>query len=171
MDKQHYNAILRCKRLVGNQRIQGSMYSELQFEENEKVFVTSAYRSYEYQQTLFEKYILTEMAEKGISREEAEAIVSATSAREGESEHQSGLCVDFIQNGKLELENSFEKTRAFEWLTKNAHKYGFILRYPKNKEEITGYTYEPWHFRYVGIDAATVIYEDNICLEEYLAKY
>ena len=111
------------------------------------------------------------MAEKGISREEAEAIVSATSAREGESEHQSGLCVDFIQNGKLELENSFEKTRAFEWLTKNAHKYGFILRYPKNKEEITGYTYEPWHFRYVGIDAATVIYEDNICLEEYLAKY
>ncbi len=63
--------------------------------------------------------------------------------------------------------NDFEKSKEFEWMKKNAHKYGFILRYPENKEYITGYMYEPWHYRYVGIEAATYIYEHNITYEEY----
>lgn len=140
-------------------------------EGKEKIVVTSAYRSYDYQVLLFEKYVTDIMTTNGVDREKAESIVTKTAARQGESEHQSGLCVDLIEYGKLNLDESFENTAAFEWLSQNAHKYGFILRYPKGKESITGYDYEPWHFRFVGLDAATVIYEDNICLEEYLSKY
>lgn len=133
------------------------------------VLVTSAYRSYTYQRTLFKQYV-DDLVSDGYTREQAEAIVTRTAARPGESEHQSGLCVDLIERGKLELDESFERCTAFSWLAKNAHKYGFILRYPKDKVAITGYDYEPWHYRFVGIDAATVIYQDGICLEEYLAK-
>ena len=137
---------------------------------SKKVLVTSAYRSYERQEYLFHKYVDDEIA---LGKSEADAIaeVAKTSARPGESEHQSGLCVDLIEPGKLELDVSFEECEAFKWLSKNAHKYGFILRYPADKERITGYEYEPWHYRFVGIDAATVIHEDGICLEEYLSKY
>ena len=137
---------------------------------SERVLVTSAYRSYERQEYLFYKYVSDEMA-TGKNETEAIAEVAKTSARPGESEHQSGLCVDLIEPGKLELSVSFEQCAAFKWLSENAHKYGFILRYPQNKEKITGYEYEPWHYRFVGIDAATVIHEDGICLEEYLSKY
>jgi len=138
---------------------------------SETILVTSAYRSYERQVILFERYINSYMQNEGMSRDEAEKAVTATSARPGQSEHQSALCIDFIEKGKLELDERFENTNAFSWLSKNAHKYGFIIRYPRDKESLTGYDYEPWHYRFVGIDAATIIYEDNICLEEYLAKY
>ena len=134
----------------------------------ERVLVTSAYRSYERQAYLFERYI-KDFTDQGMTYAQAEAEVLKTAARPGYSEHQSGLCVDLIEPNKLELEESFENCAAFKWLKNNAHKYGFILRYPKDKTEITGYSYEPWHFRFVGIDAATVMYEDNLCLEEYLA--
>ena len=137
----------------------------------EKIIVTSAYRSYEYQVKIFEKYVTDYMTAKNVNRETAEAYVLKTSAKPGESEHQTGLCVDLIEYGKINLDESFEETLAFEWLRENAFKYGFILRYPEGKESITGYDYEPWHYRFVGIDAATVIHEDNICLEEYLGKY
>ena len=70
-----------------------------------------------------------------------------------------------------EIAVSFEESDCFAWLCENAHKYGYILRYPKGKEHITKYDYEPWHYRFVGVDAARVIYEDKICLEEYLARY
>ena len=66
---------------------------------------------------------------------------------------------------------TFENTKEFTWIKNNAHKYGFILRYPKDKEYITGYNYEPWHYRYVGIDAAKVIYENNLTFEEYYSYY
>ncbi len=137
----------------------------------EQISVTSAYRSFSYQQTLFEKYVTDLMRSKNFSRAEAEAQVQKTAARAGESEHQSGLCADLITVGDSELSVSFEKTRAFAWLADNAHRYGFILRYPRGKEALTGYSYEPWHYRYVGLDAARVIFEDNICLEEYLAAH
>ena len=90
------------------------------------------------------------------------------SARPGTSEHQTGLCVDFMTNTMTELDNSFERSRAFEWLTENAYRFGFILRYPKDKEDVTGYNYESWHYRFVGRSAATVIHEKNETLEEYL---
>jgi len=137
----------------------------------EKIVVTSAYRSYKYQEKIFEQYVSEYMSANNVGREEAEAYALKTSAPAGYSEHQLGLCVDLIEDGNTELDERFGETQAFEWLSQNAFNYGFILRYPKDKESITGYSYEPWHYRFVGIDAATVIHEDNICLEEYLAKY
>ena len=137
---------------------------------SEDILVTSAYRSYSYQEGIFSSYV-ADLVKDGYDTESALAEVLRTSARPGYSEHQSGLCVDLIEEGRISLDVSFENCEAFEWLAANCHKYGFILRYPKDKEDITGYSYEPWHYRFVGIDAATVIYEDGICLEEYLAKY
>jgi len=69
------------------------------------------------------------------------------------------------------LEKTFENTKQFKWLSENAYKYGFILRFPKDKVDITGYDYEPWHYRYVGIETATLIHNENLTLEEYLVKY
>lgn len=130
-------------------------------------YVTSAYRSYTYQYNLFEKYV-KKQTDAGMSREEAEAEVAKTSARPGTSEHQSGLCVDFMTANMTSLSNDFESSAAFDWLSKNAYKYGFILRYPKDKTEITSYDYESWHYRFVGRDAATEIYLSGLCLEEYI---
>ena len=98
------------------------------------------------------------------------AEASKTSARAGESEHQTGLCFDFItkwMNGNLD--ERFETTLAFAWLKENAHLYGFILRYPADKVAETEYSYEPWHYRFVGRKAAVEIYHSGMCLEEYLA--
>ena len=88
------------------------------------------------------------------------------SARPGYSEHQTGLAVDINTTS-----TSFEHSRQFKWLQKHAHEYGFILRYPKGKEWITGYAYEPWHYRYVGEDVAKIIYKEGITYEQYHAKY
>ncbi len=131
--------------------------------------VTSGYRSYSYQAQLFEKYINDHMTNEGLSREEAEAKALTYSAPAGASEHQTGLCVDFLEKNKTDLDESFEKTDAFKWLSENAYKYGFILRYPRDKAEITEYQYEPWHYRFVGRTAAAEIYSSGLCLEEYLA--
>ncbi len=131
------------------------------------VYVTSAYRDYNYQNRVFEQYVKS-YTNAGYSREEAVAEVRKTSALPGTSEHQSGLCVDFMTDAISDLNNEFEATAAFEWLSENAYKYGFILRYPKDKTDITLYNYESWHFRYVGRDAATKIYFSDLCLEEYL---
>ena len=130
-------------------------------------FVTSAYRSYSYQVGLFDKYVGEHISE-GMTKEEAEATALEYSAKPGTSEHQTGLCVDFMTNSMTDLDESFEDTAAFRWLSENAYKYGFILRYPPNKVDITGYKYEPWHYRFVGRTAATEIYESELCLEEYL---
>ena len=88
------------------------------------------------------------------------------SARAGHSEHQTGLAVD-INSTK----NSFENTNAFKWMQKHAHEYGYILRYPKGKKWITGYEYEPWHYRYVGVQAAEIIHREGSTYEQYYAKY
>ena len=132
------------------------------------VFVTSAYRSYSYQVGLFEKYVNDHMKKDGLTREEAEAAALEYSARPGTSEHQTGLCIDFMTDDMHDLDESFEDTAAFRWLSENAHKYGFILRYEEDKVDTTGYKYEPWHYRFVGRTAATEIYNSNLCLEEYL---
>ncbi len=135
------------------------------------VEVTSAYRDYATQEKLYNRYIEEAKGNNpSLSHEECVALVNATSAQAGESEHQSGLCIDIIEKGDEYLDEEFENTEAFDWLSKNAYRYGFIIRYPKDKTEITKYSYEPWHYRFVGIDAATVIHTDAICLEEYLVQ-
>ncbi len=127
----------------------------------------SAYRSYSYQKNLYyNKYMVREREKyPHLSDAELMIIVDTYSARPGTSDHQTGLTIDFSP-----INSSFVNTRAFTYLTKNAHRFGFILRYPKGKENITGYKYEPWHWRFVGRDVATYIYEHGITLEEYMAE-
>ncbi len=116
----------------------------------------SAYRSYNYQVSLYDGYVKRDGSEKA----------DIYSARPGYSEHQTGLCTDINI-----IDSSFDNTKEAQWLRKNAYKYGFILRFPKGKEKITGYEYESWHYRYVGEKAAKIIYEDDLTLEEYYAYY
>ena len=135
------------------------------------IAITSGYRSYEYQQILFNTYLGNEMAaHPDWSRKQCEELVLTYSARPGESEHQSGLCLDLISENHVVLDESFAENPAYEWLTENAHCFGFILRYPSDKTETTGYAYEPWHYRFVGVKAAAEIHEKGITLEEYLAE-
>ena len=120
------------------------------------------------------------MAHPTWSDEEARAEVLTYSAAPGTSEHQTGLCVDLftdemegLYNDGSETPNNpydkgFAETDAFEWLCAHAHEYGFILRFPENKTDITGYSYESWHYRYVGEKHAKKIFEEGITLEEYL---
>ncbi len=121
------------------------------------VTVTSAYRSYDYQEQLFNN----EVALLG-SKEAAAKNVNPP----GSSEHQTGLAVDMHNMSAASRE--FANTNAAKWLAENAHNFGFILRYPKDKTDITGISFEPWHFRYVGRYHATKMYELDMCLEEYI---
>lgn len=123
-----------------------------------KIIAVSAFRSYRYQDDLYNYYV----REKGLE------YADKASARPGHSEHQTGLSIDVM--GDNEDYDLFEEATEFEWMKHNAHKYGFIMRYPKGKEFITGFKYEPWHYRYVGIEPATEIYKNNITLEEYLKQ-
>ena len=120
-----------------------------------RIIVVSAYRSYTYQEKLFDYYV----KEKGIN------YALNCSAKAGHSEHQTGLAID-VEGSNFDYD-LFSESKEFVWMRDNAHKYGFILRYPKGKEDITGFKYEPWHYRYVGKEVAKNIYEKNITLEEY----
>ncbi len=129
------------------------------------VTVTSAYRSYESQKEIFDGDVERFMKE-GLSREEAIAKERKDTAYPGESEHQTGLAVDMHNLSSAQLK--FKDTYEAQWLAENAWKFGFILRYMPGKEDITTYTYEPWHFRYVGRYHAKRIYDMGMCLEEYI---
>ena len=122
------------------------------------IIAISAFRDYDYQNQLYNYYVET----KG------QKYADLVSARPGHSEHQTGLAIDVM--GSNNDYNKFDESIEFEWMKNNAHLYGFILRYPKGKEKITGFKYEPWHYRYVGKKSATEIYHKNITLEEYLGK-
>ena len=117
------------------------------------LFVASGFRSYSTQKQLYDNYAARDGA--------AEA--DRYSARPGHSEHQTGLAFDINM-----ADSSFEGTPEAKWLAKNSHKYGFVIRYPQGKEHITGYIYEPWHIRYLGVKTATDVYNSGLCLEEYL---
>lgn len=118
----------------------------------------SAYRSYERQREIYEKNLAT----KGRKH------TKQFSAKPGSSEHQTGLTIDVsCSSVGCALEENFAETEEGKWLAKNCHKYGFIIRYPKEKSDITGYSYEPWHIRYVGKNLAKHIYKNNLTLEEY----
>src|SRR5699024_10616395 len=119
--------------------------------------LVSGFRSYDYQAELYNNYV---------SRDGKEA-ADRYSADPGHSEHQTGLAIDVgSYDSAVLLQTSFEYTPEFQWMKDVAHEYGFIIRYMKGKEDITGYMYEPWHLRYVG-DKATEIYESGLTLEEY----
>lgn len=129
--------------------------------------VSSSYRSYERQVYLLEYYTESKMKTENLSYEEAQKEVFKTLAIPGHSEHQTGLSIDFVQ-GTKSLTTNFENTSSFAWLSQNAHLFGFILRYPSDKTNLTGYDYEPWHYRFVGRTIASRIYEAGICYEEYV---
>lgn len=125
--------------------------------ENLKIYAGSTYRSYSYQEGLYNRYV------KKDGFKEAETY----SARAGYSEHQLGLAVDIV-NGKWNYLSEGDK--EYTWLVNNSYKYGFILRYPHESEYITGYVFEDWHFRYLGIDLATKVYESKLTYDEYIAR-
>lgn len=131
------------------------------------VTVTSAYRSYEYQDYLFNVYFNNDWASGRFkTKEECEKYTLSYSTKPGTSEHQSGLCCDM--HNLPSAEESFGDTAEAAWLADNCYRFGFILRYPKGTTDITGITYEPWHFRFVGRDAATEMHELNLTLDEYV---
>lgn len=129
----------------------------------------SSYRTNEKQQTLFDNQVNKYLAE-GYSQIEANVEAGKWVAVPGTSEHQTGLAVDIVALDYQLLDEGQEDTPEQKWLMENSYKYGFILRYPSEKSELTGIHYEPWHYRYVGKEAAKEIYEQGICLEEYLMK-
>ena len=123
------------------------------------LIINSGYRTYEAQKEAYDMY--SDMGGEQYADEYA--------ARPDFSEHQTGLALDIITYGTSGKE--FENTDAFKWLQNNAHKYGFILRYPKDKEDITGYSYESWHYRYLGKDLATKVKQSGLTYDEYYAYY
>lgn len=133
------------------------------------IYITSGYRTYAYQQSLFNQYVTEERAKHPAwTQAQIEAEVLTYSAKPGTSEHQTGLCMDLISDQNVVLDETFANNPAYAWLCENAHHFGFILRYPDDKTDITGYSYEPWHYRFVGLKAATEIHTRGITLEEYL---
>ena len=146
-------------KLVKNAKEAFEELSEDALKENMNIIAMSSYRSYEYQVNLYNNYV----------KKDGKEAADTYSARPGFSEHQTGLAIDVYN--KKEPYTNFEQTAEFNWMQENAHKYGFILRFPKGKENETGYQYESWHYRYVGKKIAKNIHKNNITLEEYIATH
>ena len=125
--------------------------------QNYSVYLTSGYKTYAEIQTAYNKA--------------GEGTRTAETAAPGTCEHQTGLCIDFLSTKNGAKDASAADTPISGWLERHAHEYGFILRYPEGKEDITGVEYSPWHYRYVGVEAATYIMEKDLCLEEFLELY
>jgi LAS superfamily LD-carboxypeptidase LdcB len=129
---------------------------------NEKgynIVISSSYREYADQKELYDRR----------KKDKGEKEADKFAARPGHSEHQLGLAIDLDLYGKTY--EKFEDTEEYAWLLENCYKYGFILRYPKDKEDITGYSFESWHYRYVGKEVAKYIHENNITFDEYYEYY
>lgn len=131
--------------------------------------ICSAYRSRAEQETLFQDQVNEYIAE-GYSEEDARKETAKSIAIPGTSEHQLGLALDIVDYNYQILDEGQESTPVQKWLIENSWKYGFVLRYPNEKSEITGIVYEPWHYRYVGKTAAREMHELGVCLEEYLEE-
>lgn len=132
--------------------------------------VCSAYRSVKYQSGLFNASMYNYM-NQGMSPYQAAIKTAQATAWPTESEHASGLAVDIVSRDYTELDAKQAETKEMKWLAQNCAKYGFILRYPEGKTDITGIIYESWHFRYVGKEHAEIIMKEGLCLEEYLEEY
>ena len=129
--------------------------------------LVSAYRSLELQDKLFGRAVDRYMSQ-GLTKEQAIKKENIERTFPGTSEHHSGLCMDVLNKGNQYLSVQFDKSPEFKWLSENAENYGFVLRYPKDKENITEIMYEPWHYRFVGVDNAKEMNRLNMCLEEYI---
>ncbi len=121
--------------------------------EDINIYISSGFRSYDYQAGLYQRYV----------DKDGKAEADRYSARAGHSEHQTGLAFDLNS-----IDASFADTKEGKWVSRNCHRYGFIIRYPADKEDITGYKWEPWHIRYLGEETAQAVYDSGLCLEEYL---
>ena len=121
--------------------------------EDLNIYISSGFRSYDYQAGLYQRYV----------DKDGRAEADRYSARAGHSEHQTGLAFDLNS-----IDESFANTKEGKWVNQNCYKYGFIIRYPSDKEDITGYKWEPWHIRYLGDETAKAVYDSGLCLEEYL---
>ena len=130
--------------------------------------ICSAFRAWETQEYLYQNKIQREMSEEGLPEDQAAVEAGTVVAVPGTSEHQIGLALDIVSSEYMNLDEKQMETEDQQWLMENSWKYGFILRYPLDKSDITGIIFEPWHYRYVGKEAAKEIYEQDITLEEYL---
>ena len=130
-------------------------------------YICSGYRTEATQRELYENKVSRLMA-SGLDPDEAAAEAAKVVAYPGTSEHQTGLAVDLIDSAYTSLDQGQEQTATQQWLMENCWKYGFILRYPSDKSDVTGIIYEPWHYRYVGEEAAAAMHKSGLCLEEYL---
>ncbi len=125
---------------------------------NIQLYARSGYRSYRTQESTYNGYV----------KNHGQAEADKFSAKAGQSEHQTGLAIDISSESvNFLLEEEFGDTVEGKWVAENAHRFGFIVRYPKGKEDVTGYMYEPWHLRYLGVDLATKVYESGLTLEQY----
>ena len=131
------------------------------------IIVCSSYRTYDKQKELFVNKV-KEYLKEGYGYNEAQEAASMWVAKPNTSEHQLGLAVDLVSKKNQRLDDSQERTSEQQWLIKNCWRYGFILRYPSNKSDLTKVGYEPWHYRFVGKEHAKKITEQGVCLEEYL---
>lgn len=160
---------VELKELRNSQLVDARIYPELQqmFDDARSQGlapkINESYRSGAQQQQILENRIAKYVAD-GYSQADAETAARAEVASPGTSEHELGLAVDITTDGEI------DPTELWSWLAQNSWRYGFILRYPEGKTDLTGITYEPWHFRYVGSAAAEEIFNRGICLEEYLAQ-
>lgn len=161
-------------RQICNGRLQASkvLYSDLvdllaaAGEEGYQYWIASAYRSKERQQELVDEDVARYMAQ-GMSRQEALAKTYEQTMPAGKSEHETGLALDILCSENLNMDETQAEEPGNKWLVEHAHEYGFVLRYPADKEEITGIFYEPWHFRYVGKEVAVFLRENELTLEEF----
>ena len=130
--------------------------------------VASAYRSMEYQQYNFDRSVQQRISDRGMTYDEAYADTLKEVALPGVSEHNAGLAVDILSGEYYSFDDDgFKNTKAYAWLMEHAQEYGFILRYPEGKEDVTGIIYEPWHYRFVGVYYANKVKDSGLCLEEY----
>ncbi|MDY3795774.1 MAG: M15 family metallopeptidase [Agathobacter sp.] len=167
------NYQITLTRLRNKQAIDSRCYPELQAMMDDcraaglSPIICSSYRTYDKQEELFEQQV-QEFINQGYGKLDAQKKAAGAVARPGTSEHELGLAIDIVDESNQRLNQYQENTAVQRWLMQNSWRYGFILRYPSDKTDITGIQYEPWHYRFVGKEAARIIYENNWTLEEYL---
>ncbi|MBQ3256011.1 MAG: M15 family metallopeptidase [Oscillospiraceae bacterium] len=171
---EDYGVTLR--QLENGQTVSALCYEELLqmlsdcAEAGHSAVVCSGYRNIVLQTQLYEDKV-SRVIEEGHSPGRAEKIAAMEVAYPGTSEHHTGLAVDIVDAANPNLDETQAEMPAQQWLMENCHRYGFVLRYPEGKSDRTGIIYEPWHYRYVGEEAAEVMHEEGLCLEEYLEEY
>lgn len=164
---------MELKQIPGGQYVDARIYDDLIQMLNDCAAtgtnpgVSSGYRDMSLQKIFYDQEV-QEWMNAGYSKEDALIMAKTEVAKPGTSEHHTGLAVDIITDGNMDLVHEFKDTPVGMWMAENSYKYGFILRYPEDKKHITGVIYEPWHFRYVGKETAKILYDNGLTLEEYL---